>query len=73
MGDDVHALFFKEAGAEVATADPTAAVSQFLKECDTQGKWMNPAYAEALKCFSELVESRKPGMDGNWLNNNFLT
>jgi hypothetical protein len=64
LGSDVNCLFYKPASA--AEPSPATAVNSLIDHLAIKGMKMNPAYAEGMSVFYNLLETRKPGLQGAW-------
>jgi len=64
LGSDVHCLFYKPASAPEPS--PATAVNSLIDHLAVKGMKLNPAYAEGLSVFYNLLETRKPGLQGSW-------
>merc|ERR1719198_1345201 len=64
LGSDVHCLFYKPASA--AEPSPATAVNTLIDHLAITGMKLHPAYAEGLSVFYNLLETRKPGLQGAW-------
>jgi hypothetical protein len=64
LGSDVHCIFYKPASG--AASSPATAVNSLIDHLAIKGMKLNPAYAEGLTVFYNLLETRKPGLQGAW-------
>jgi len=66
LGSDVHCLFYKPAGGELAMPDPTDCMRSLMTHATMTGVRFEAGYAAALEAFTETLESRKEGLGGCW-------
>merc|ERR1712061_273030 len=66
LGSDVHCLFYKPAGDALATPDPTECFHSLADHVSMTGRRFEVAYAAAFEAFTEILESRKSCLGGNW-------
>merc|ERR1719265_1914947 len=67
LGSDVHCLFYKPAGETLETPDPTDCFQTLANHASMRGVKFEVGYAAATEAFTEVLESRKEGLGGNWL------
>jgi hypothetical protein len=65
LGSDVHCIFYKPA-AGAAEPSPATAVNSLIDHLAIKGMKLHPAYAEGMSVFYNLLETRKPGLQGSW-------
>merc|ERR1712232_1121131 len=67
LGGDVNCLFYKPAGEALAMPDPTDCFQTLANHASMGGVKFEVGYAAANEAFTEVLESRKEGLGGNWL------
>jgi len=67
LGGDVHCLFYKPA-QDLTTPDPSECFHALADHVSMTGRRFEVGYAAALEGFCQVLESRKEGLGGNWLN-----
>jgi len=65
LGSDVHCLFYKPAG-DLAMPDPKECFYSLADHVGMTGRRFEVGYAAAFEAFTEVLESRKEGLGGNW-------
>jgi len=66
LGSDVHCLFYKPAGEELAMPDPKDCFYALADHTAMTGRRFEVGYAAAFEAFTEVLESRKEGLGGAW-------
>merc|ERR1719222_1610729 len=66
LGSDVHCLFYKPAGEELAMPDPQECFHSLADHATMTGRRFEVGYAAAFEAFTEVLESRKEGLGGSW-------
>ncbi|CAE8732510.1 unnamed protein product [Polarella glacialis] len=66
LGADVHCLFYKPAGEALTTPDPVECFHALVDHANMTGRKFEVGYATAFEAFSEVLQSRKDGLAGNW-------
>lgn len=66
LGSDVHCLFYKPSES-LSLPDPKDCFTSLADHVTMSGKRFEPGYAAAFESFCEILESRKEGLNGNWL------
>lgn len=67
LGKDVHCLFYKPA-TELTTPNPTECFHSLADYATMTGRKFEVGYAAAFEAFCGVLESRKEGLEGCWLN-----
>merc|ERR1740121_3336444 len=67
LGSDVHCLFYKPAEA-LSMPDPKECFYALADHTSMTGRRFEVGYAAAFEAFTEVLESRKEGLGGSWLN-----
>jgi len=65
LGSDVHCLFYKPA-AELSMPDPQECFHALANHVSMTGRRFEVGYAAAFEAFTQVLESRKDGLGGNW-------
>merc|ERR1712087_211537 len=65
LGSDVHCLFYKPAEA-LSMPDPKECFYALADHTSMTGRRFEVGYAAAFEAFTEVLESRKEGLGGNW-------
>jgi len=66
LGSDVNALFYKPAGEALAMPDPVDCFHSLADHASMTGRKFEVGYSAAVECFTEVLQSRKQGLAGNW-------
>jgi len=66
LGSDVHCLFYKPAGESLAMPDPKDCFHSLADHAGMTGRRFEVGYGAAFEAFTEVLESRKAGLGGNW-------
>mmetsp|Transcript_17473 Transcript_17473/g.27951 ORF Transcript_17473/g.27951 Transcript_17473/m.27951 type:complete len:342 (-) Transcript_17473:325-1350(-) len=66
LGGDVNSLFYKPAGEALAMPDPMECFNSLADHVTMTGRKFEVGYATALEAFTEVLQSRKEGLAGNW-------
>jgi len=66
LGSDVHCLFYKPAGESLAMPDPKECFHALADHAGMTGRRFEVGYGAAFEAFTEVLESRKEGLGGNW-------
>merc|ERR1712194_317708 len=66
LGSDVHCLFYKPAGESLAMPDPNECFHSLADHAGMTGRRFEVGYGAAFEAFTEVLESRKAGLGGNW-------
>jgi len=66
LGADVNCLFYKPAGEALATPDPVDCFHSLADHASMTGRKFEVGYAAAFEAFTEVLQSRKDGLAGNW-------
>lgn len=66
LGDDVNALFFKPKSGSHVVSSPAEAAQSYIAGLTAAGRTLPKAHEIAVAALGEVLESRKPGLDGNW-------
>lgn len=66
LGADVHALFYKPAGEALTMPDPKECFVALADHANMTGVKFEVGYAAVFEAFTEVLESRKEGLGGNW-------
>merc|ERR1711964_968216 len=66
LGSDVHCLFYKPAGEVLPMPDPVDCFHTLADHASMSGVKFEVGYAAAFEAFTEVLESRKEGLGGNW-------
>merc|ERR1719386_385649 len=57
LGSDVHCLFYKPAGEELTTPDPSECFNALANHVNMTGRRFQVGYGTALESFCEVLES----------------
>eukprot|EP00930_Biecheleria_cincta_P043932 TRINITY_DN3013_c0_g2_i2.p1 TRINITY_DN3013_c0_g2~~TRINITY_DN3013_c0_g2_i2.p1 ORF type:complete len:360 (-),score=90.63 TRINITY_DN3013_c0_g2_i2:50-1036(-) len=66
LGSDVNALFYKPAGEALTMPDPVDCFHSLADHASMTGRKFEVGYSAAFECFTEVLQSRKQGLAGNW-------
>jgi len=66
LGADVNCLFYKPAGEALTTPDPVDCFHSLADHASMTGRKFEVGYAAAFEAFTEVLQSRKEGLAGNW-------
>lgn len=66
LGADVNCVFYKPAGEALSMPDPTECFHTLADHATMTGVKFEVGYAAAFEAFTEVLESRKAGLNGCW-------
>jgi len=66
LGSDVHCLFYKPAGEELAMPDPRECFHSLADYAGMTGRRFEVGYAAVFEAFTDVLESRQDGLGGHW-------
>jgi len=66
LGSDVHCLFYKPASGDLTMPDPVECFHSLSDYAALTGRRFEVGYAAAFEAFTEVLESRKEGLQGSW-------
>jgi len=66
LGEDVNCIFYRPAGDALMTPDPVECFQALADHASLTGRKFEPGYAAVLEAFTEILSSRKEGLQGHW-------